>query len=288
VKDLVTSKTRKKTVSRLPRNFHKSFIPERRFIHALLRFAAGRGTGTIQDIANATGIPTGVSSGKVAPTIDYCRAMGLLTLPEVRSAIKKPELTAFGRVVLLEDPYLKTEITQWLAHLNLCGEENGAEVWYQTFWNGAARLGPVFERDSLENWLASVCNTRPGGLIGPLISMYQEDASFAICGALTENGKQVTRRQMAIRSEFAWGYSAWLLSAMERIVPQGEQVTIPQIEKACGWRILTDWTSADSERALSLIERKGAISIDRHMQPWILRAKEPATEAWRFLFSDMI
>jgi len=288
VKDLVTSKTRKKTVRRLPRNFHKSFIPERRFIHALLRFAAGRGAGTIQEIAEATGIPTGVSSGKVAPTIDYCRAMGLFTLPEERSAIKRPELTAFGRVVLLEDPYLKTEITQWLAHLNLCGEETGAEVWYQTFWNGAARLGPVFERESLENWLASMCNTKTGGLIGPLISMYQEDASFAICGALTENGKQISRHTMAIHSEFVWGYAAWLLSTIERIAPHGEQVTLPQIEKACGWRILTGWTSADSDRALSLIERKGAISIDRHMQPWILRAKESAANAWRLLFSDMI
>jgi len=288
VKDLVTSKTRKKTVRRLPRNFHKSFIPERRFIHALLRFAAGRGAGTIQEIAEATGIPTGVSSGKVAPTIDYCRAMGLFTLPEERSATKRPELTAFGRVVLLEDPYLKTEITQWLAHLNLCGEETGAEVWYQTFWNGAARLGPVFERESLENWLASMCNTKTGGLIGPLISMYQEDASFAICGALTENGKQISRHTMAIHSEFVWGYAAWLLSTIERIAPHGEQVTLPQIEKACGWRILTGWTSADSDRALSLIERKGAISIDRHMQPWILRAKESAANAWRLLFSDMI
>jgi len=285
---LVTSKTRKKTVRRLPRNFHKSFIPERRFIHALLRFAAGRGAGTIQEIAEATGIPTGVSSGKVAPTIDYCRAMGLFTLPEERSATKRPELTAFGRVVLLEDPYLKTEITQWLAHLNLCGEETGAEVWYQTFWNGAARLGPVFERESLENWLASMCNTKTGGLIGPLISMYQEDASFAICGALTENGKQISRHTMAIHSEFVWGYAAWLLSTIERIAPHGEQVTLPQIEKACGWRILTGWTSADSDRALSLIERKGAISIDRHMQPWILRAKESAANAWRLLFSDMI
>jgi len=275
-------------VRRLPRNFHKFFIPERRFIHALLRFAAGRGAGTIQEIAEATGIPTGVSSGKVAPTIDYCRAMGLFTLPEERSAIKRPELTAFGRVVLLEDPYLKTEITQWLAHLNLCGEETGAEVWYQTFWNGAARLGPVFERESLENWLASMCNTKTGGLIGPLISMYQEDASFAICGALTENGKQISRHTMAIHSEFVWGYAAWLLSTIERIAPHGEQVTLPQIEKACGWRILTGWTSADSDRALSLIERKGAISIDRHMQPWILRAKESAANAWRLLFSDMI
>lgn len=285
---MASTKKGKNHTNRLPRNFHKSFIPERRFINALLKYAASGSSGTIQEISKATGIPTGVSSGKVAPTIDYCRAMGLLTLAEGRSATKSPALTAFGRVVLLEDPYLKTEITQWLAHLNLCSEEDGAEVWYQTFWNGSARLGPVFERETLENWLASACNAKPGGLIGPLISMYQEDASFAICAALTESDKQITRHPMPIRSEFAWGFAALLLSAMERIASKGEQVTIPQIEKACGWRILTNWSSEDAERALSLAERKGAISVDRHMQPWILKAKVPVTEAWRLIYTDMI
>lgn len=202
--------------------------------------------------------------------------------------IKKPNLTPFGRVVLLEDPYLKAEITQWIAHLNLCGEENGAEVWYQTFWNGTARLGPVFERDHLEDWLVSICETKSGGLIGPLISMYQEDASFARCGALLESGKQISRRTMPVRSDCAWGYTAWILSTMERIVHHGEQTTIPQLEKACGWRMLTGWSLADTERVFILVERKGALSIDRHMQPWILRAKMPASEAWRLLYSDMI
>jgi len=282
------AKARKVKISRLPRNFHKSFIPERRFIHALLRFAASGGAGSIQEIAQATGIPTGISSGKVAPILDYCRGMGLLTLPEGRNAIKKPDLTPFGRVILLEDPYLKAEITQWIAHLNLCGQEGGAEVWYQLFWNGAARLGPAFERDDLENWLASIFETKPGGLIGPLVTMYQEDASFARCAALAENGKQITRRTMPIRPEFAWGYAAWILAAMERIVRQGEQATIPQLEGACGWRMLTGWSLADAERVLSLAERKGALSVDHHMQPWILRAKVPATEGWRLLYSDMI
>jgi len=282
------AKTRKVKISRLPRNFHKSFIPERRFIHALLKFVASGGAGTIQDIAAATGIPTGVSSGKVAPTLDYCRGMGLLTLPEGRNAIKKPDLTPFGRVVLLEDPFLKAEITQWIAHLNLCGKEGGAEIWHQTFWNGAARLGASFERQDLENWLASACETKTGGLIGPLVSMYQEDASFARCGALAENGKQITRRVMPVRPEFGWGYAAWILSSMERIGRPGEQVTVPQVEMACGWRTLTGWSAADAERVLLIGERKGALSVDRHMQPWILRAKIPAAEGWRLLFSDMI
>lgn len=285
---MVAAKARKDKISRLPRNFHKSFIPERRFINALLRYAASGGSGTIQEISQATGIPTGLSSGKVAPILDYCRGMGLLTIPKGRSAVKKPVLTPFGRSVLLDDPYLKAEITQWIAHLNLCREEGGAEIWYQTFLNGSARLGPSFEREGLENWLATVCEAKPGGLIGPLITMYQEDASFAKCGAISEDGKQIVRRTMPIRTESAWGYAAWILLVMDGIVRQGEQVTIPQVEKACGLRTLTGWSLADTERVLLLVENKGAISVDRHMQPWILRARIPSTEGWRFFYSDMI
>ncbi len=278
--------TKKNT--RLPRNFHKTFVPERRFINALLKFAARGEAGGIQEIAQATGIPTGKSSGKVSPTLDYCRGMGLLILRAGDKSVKKPELTAFGRVVLLEDPYLKTEITQWIAHLNLCREEGGAEAWFQTFWNGSVRLGPVFERSDLENWLASSCKTKSGGLIGPLVNMYQEEASFAQCKALKEEGKKLHRRVMPVRSDFTWGYAAWILSAMERAASRGDQVTIPQLEKASGWSVLTGWSLAEAERVLLLVEQKGVLSVDRQMDPWILKSKIPSIEAWRFFYKDMI
>jgi hypothetical protein len=71
----------------------------------MLRFAASGREGDYQFISAATGIPTGSSSGKVPAILDYCRGMGLIRLTgQERSAIKKPELTPFGRVVLLEDP----------------------------------------------------------------------------------------------------------------------------------------------------------------------------------------
>ena len=107
-----------------------------------------------------------------------------------------------------------------------------------------------------------------------------------MCAALTENGKQITCRPC--QSAQSLQGCSWLLSAVERIASQGEQVTMPQIEKACGWQILTTWSSEESERALSLAERKGVISVDRHMQPWILKAKVAAAEAWRLIYSDMI
>lgn len=66
--------------SRLPRNFHKSFKPERQYIHAMLRYAAAGKSGDYREIASETGVPMGTSSGKVPAIIDYCRGMGLVRL----------------------------------------------------------------------------------------------------------------------------------------------------------------------------------------------------------------
>src|SRR2546425_2952575 len=155
---------------RLPRNFHKTFKPERQYINAMVRFAASGQEGDYRAIGAATGIPTGVSSGKVPATLDYCRGMGLVRLAvQERSAVKKPQLTPFGRIILLEDPYLKTGISQWIAHLNLCGPHTGADIWYQTFFSGAPSLGMSFDRDKLDAHLSLVYGTEKSGFIGPMI-----------------------------------------------------------------------------------------------------------------------
>ena len=128
--------------SRLPRNFHRSFKPERQYITAMLRFAASGKEGDYQSIAAATGIPTGSSSGKVPAILDYCRGMGLIRLiGQERSAIKKPDLTPLGRIILFEDPYLKTNISQWIAHFNLCSPNDGSRRVVPNFlwWNAGPR-----------------------------------------------------------------------------------------------------------------------------------------------------
>jgi len=236
---------KKEQHNRLPRNFHKTFIAERQYIHAILRFAARGGSGDVQAIAAETGIPTGTSSGKVAPTLDYCRGMGLVQVPEVRSAVKTPELTPFGRVVLLEDPFLKEPLTQWLAHFNLCDIHNGAEVWYQTFSNGNARLGMEYKRDALENWLATSCNAPRGGLVGPMVRMYEDDSSFGSCGVLTENNGKISRTVAPVKGEFAFGYGAWLVQTMEAIGRAGSQVTVNELEEKRGWRAIAGWNQME-------------------------------------------
>lgn len=274
--------------NRLARNFHQTFVPERQYLHAMLRFAARGGKGDIESMAEETGIPTGSSSGKVSPSFDYCRGMGLIHVPRTRSAVKAPELTPFGRVVLLEDPFLKEPLTQWIAHLRLCDVWDGAEIWYQTFLRGSARLGMQFSREMLEEWLASSCNTTGGGLVGPLVRMYEDEAAFKACGVLAENMGIITRRSAPVNNTMALGYGAWLVSMMESITEAGTQVTITELEEKRGWRTVTGWGLAEAQRVLELVERNGILTVDRQMSPWILRAKCTATDAWRNIYRGLI
>ena len=276
--------------NRLPRTFHRSFKPERHYISAMLRYAAGGYAGTYEEIRDATGIPTGAGSGKVQAVLDYCRGMGLVTLRGgTRSAAKRPELTAFGRVVLLEDPYLKEPLTLWLAHFNLCSPLTGADAWYRTFIVGMQVLGMSFSRVELEKHLALAYGTERAGQIGPLIGMYEDHASFGLCGALHEDdSKKVTRQLAPIENEFGYGYGAWMLQLMSIHFPNTSQVTVRELNARAGCRTIAGWDVAGFRRVLQLVERRGLIGIDRHMDPWILRGWQTPADSWAKIYDDLI
>jgi len=274
---------------RLPRNFHKTFKPERQYINAMLRFAASGEEGDYKKISAVTNIPTGESSGKVPAILDYCKGMGLIQLKDKsRSSIKKPELTSFGRIVFLEDPFLKTAISQWLAHFNLCSSKNGADVWYNTFFSGSQSLGMNFSRTKLENHLSVVYGIEKNGLIGPLVGAYEDEAAFKICGVLTENQGSISRKPAPIEVEFGIGYGAWMLQLIEDYFPKQRQLPITDLDAKAGWRTIPGWDISNFQRVLEIIERKGLIDVDRHMKPWLLMPKFSNTDIWSRIYEDML
>ena len=281
------SRVEKTTSRRLSVSFPQTFAPERRLLFALLKFAAGGGRGDIQEISAATGIPTGKSSGKVDPVIGYCSAMGLISLNKSGGA-KEPILTDFGRAVFLSDPYFQEEITQWLCHLNLCSRETGAEVWYRLFWEGVSTLPSEFSREDLADFIARATGSKSKRIWGPLTVMYREDISFAKCGALVEEDKRFSLKKMPVRRDFAPGYTAFFIDRLEKIAPLGEQVTLSVFEENCGLSAITGWSLLDRERVMEMVESRGAITVDRHMRPWILKARITAKEAWRNLFAELV
>jgi hypothetical protein len=255
----------------------------------MLRFAASGKAGTYQEIAEISGIPMGKSSGKVPAILDYCRGMGLIQLAgNLRSATKKPELTSFGRIVFLEDPHLKERITQWIAHLNLCGKLAGADAWYQTFFAGLQVLGMRFTRSMLEEHLSLVYSTNRKGIIGPLIRMYKDDAAFRVCGALAERGDIVERHAAPIGEEFGFAYGAWVLQLIADYFPKASQVTLTDLDHKAGWRTIPGWNIDELQRVIGLIDRKGVVAVDRQMNPWIIRPLSTPGEMWKRIYDDLL
>jgi len=276
---------------RLPRNFHKTFIPERQYISAMLKYvAAGKG-GNDQEISATTGIPTGTSSGKVPAIRDYCRGMGLIKLGNsAHSAAKQMELTPFGRIVRLEDPYLKERVTQWIAHFNLCQPTGGADVWYHVFCNGFLTLGMKFKRAQLEQFLSGIYGVEGSDIIGPLLRMYSDNSSFAICRALEwdKNETYIVRTPAPVMAEFAFAYGAWVLQLISDYFPTNGQVTVTELNEAAGLHAIPGWDTSELRAAIGLMERKNAVHVDRQMNPWILRPSATADELWGRIYDDIV
>lgn len=279
-----------KLAKRLPRNFHKSFKPERHYIYAMLQFAASGQTGDLQEIASLTGIPMGSSSGKVPAILDYCRGMGLICLSASSegSSRKTPVLTPFGRIVLLEDPFLKCEITQWIGHFNMCNPMSGADVWYQTFFAGAQSLGSSCKREQLEDHLSLIYGLSQRNLIGPMVGMYEDEASFKNCSVLSEHEGIISKKPAPILDELGRGYGAWLLQLLKDFFPTHKQVPVTDIDKVAGWRTIPGWSVSSAISVLDLLEKKGLINVDRHMEPWLVNAVVGTDHAWKDIYADMI
>ena len=275
---------------RLSRNFHKSFKPERQYLAAMMRYAASGYSGDYQEIAAETGIPMGESSGKVPAILDYCRGMGLIRLHQNsnRSKIKYPELTPFGRIVLLEDPFLKLPLTQWIAHFNLCNPLTGADVWYHTFFAGAKILKDSFKREDLDSYLSVVYSSLNKGIIGPLISMYADASAFNQCSVLIEDCGNIVRKEAPIKDDFGWAYGAWLIQIISDHFPRQQQVSISELESKAGLKTIPGWSVKSLINVLITLERKALIVVDRHMEPWLIQPKKSINEVWSSIYLDII
>lgn len=271
----------------LPVNFHKTFIPERRLIAAMLEYAALGKEGNYHQISLETRIPMGESTGKVPAILDYARGMGLIELAKsTGTGSKKPELTPFGRVIYLEDKFLSERFVQWLVHMNLCRQDIGALTWRAVFAEGRSILGSTFTGSQIEDYLIS--RFGPGrDRTGPLFSAYVEDSALARAGVLLIEGEEITRRKAPLVDTFAIAYSAYLLELLETFFPGEGQVTISDFQNETLWFDICLWGPFEVEYMFSLVERKGFISVDRQMQPWIIERKALADEVWPHIFDDI-
>ena len=108
-------------------SFHQTFPPERDCLARLLELASDMPPMTKEQISQVTGIPTGTSSGKVEPHIQYAEFMGLIC--DLRSqGLHCLTRTALGEQIYLSDPFLSEPLSQLLCHANICREYRGRSL----------------------------------------------------------------------------------------------------------------------------------------------------------------
>lgn len=268
----------------LPINFHRTFIPERRYIRAILDYAALGKKGTYNDIADFTGIPMGKSTGKVPAILDYAKGMGLIEVNIEKSQVRRPVLTSFGITVYCDDKFLGEDMVQWLAHMNLCRGDIGANAWHAVFAKG--RLGGSFTKDQLEEYLISIFGSGKERT-GPLLVTYTDDAALARAGVLKVQDNTVNRCKAPFSDIYAIPYSAHILTLLETFFQGQSQVTLNDFNKETMWFDICLWNHSEIEFCMSMIESAGYISIDRQMRPWIIEKKAIADKVWPKIWDDM-
>jgi hypothetical protein len=274
-------------ITRLAPSFHQTFCPERQYLSRLLEFAASVGIGSIAEISEATGIPTGASSGKVEPIICYAKGMGLVGCETVRAGVLALHPTPLCRAILKEDRHLVEESTQWALHLMLCRRHGGAEIWNAVFVEGGIALGREFTRKDLDSFLIN----RYGGrsdLIGPLLRTYSDPAALARVGALIEDGKLIRRKQMPNQPALTDVFATLLMICWDNLLAEEIQVSLRDLEAETGLVTATGWNDEDISALITGMEAAGNLRVDRQTGHPILTRTARTEEVLERMYERLV
>ena len=275
---------------RLTLNFSQSFLPERRLLSLLLPFASANGGGDKVEIGASTGIPTGESSGKVEPMINYACAMGLIRADRVGSRWRLG-LTTLGSLIAVEDPYLSESVTLWLLHLLLCrrgglGEPptGVADAWFALFAEGPHRLGARFSQSAYFDYLSDRHEAASflKGVSGLVLRSYVEPSCFGSINALTlesigEENYYLRRSAPVERSHFPV-YSAYLFTVWDELFSDLDQLELGELFERSRCLAVIGWEKNTAARWLDWMVDKRLLQLDRQTGGTIaLRLHDTAT-----------
>jgi hypothetical protein len=285
----------------LPLNFPQTFLPDRRLLGLLLAFAANGGSGDKEAIAAETGIPTGKSTGKVDPMIQYGRGMGLIWATKSASTWQLGT-TPLGQEVLREDPFLSEPQTLWLLHLMLCRRwgqgvpaTGVADAWFSLFAEGRFLLGTQFTDAAFHQAL-----TRRHGAKGYLKSlstlvprMYAERACFGEANILTavadKAGQSAYVRERAPLEKASFpAYALFLFLIWDEVFGADKQLAFDELARETRLLSLLGWEETQVAIWLDWMVSKGMVQLDRYTGTAVLLRLAETPRVVERLYSELV
>lgn len=274
-------------------DFHQTFKPERDCLSSLLTEIESCTGKTVAEISKITGIPTGSSSGKVAPTICYLDFMGLI---QEQFENKKYELhyTKLGETVLAEDPGLMEELSLMLLHCMLARKRNGADLWGYIICDIFPKYNGRISKANLEKELkmhfGKTVNLSPFN--GSYTGLFEQLDIIKI------SNEDYVMQPHSFNPEFIYLYGLVLYEYWEEWVNgfTDEQkadekvstieITADQIDKI-GFRRVFGWTEKVEYQILEKLQDRGIISLNRQMFPFAVRKIINEEEIIELLYSEL-
>jgi hypothetical protein len=268
-------------------NFHQTFRPEREYLSQILKVAQKNESFSNEQITDETGIPTGKSSGKVIPTINYAKGMYLIETKKNKDSIHM-SLTPLGEMILIEDKYFSESLTQWVLHLFLSRKSGGAKIWYKVFCESTDVLGNRFSRVELDNFLESFFGKKNRSLIGPLVTMYNSSSSFNLAKCLYEKDNELIRNIAPLKDEYIWGYAAIFAHYWETFYSDKKQLTLDEFEEQTSFFKLMGWDEQQMHECINKFSELKIIEADRQMGSPIISIIKDEISIVKNIFSLLV
>lgn len=245
-------------------NFHETFYCNLNYIAKILSIANNDMFLSKEEISEITGIPTGKSSGKVIPHVEYAKIMNIIDYERINNnfLLKRTEM---GQVIYEEDKYLQENITKLLCHYYITSSLTGSILWYDIFRTIPEKYSKNIKKSYLVMELEKKYNKRVN--LSPFNGMYRYDNSLGSLNLISINDEEYEIQKHQYDNEYLYVYSYTLYKELEAIKSNTSEFNINILMNDIKWGYAFGWDNSTTLEILEILESKGIIRLNKQMNP---------------------
>lgn len=260
-------------------NFHQTFPMEIKYVSYILGLKQSFEGYSKEEISEITGIPTGKSSGKVEPSIEYARYCNLISYEYFQGKYKIFP-TNLGKIILKEDKYINEEITKNLMLYFLTSQEFGADQWFYMFREIFTET--PLKKELLDNLLKKryeVSNIRNSAIINTVKELNDK--------ILVEENENYRIKFQKPNKEFVFAYAYSLVKELEVKFEGRKEVNINEIINL-RWQKGFFLSEIDFNKVMEWFEERRIVRINKQLTPITILLLKNSEELLPLLYSELL